>query len=74
MTTEKIVTKPVNTHDACFHQNNKISEMLVVSSIDGLNVDGKDLWVAQTPEGEVKIFKPKDDAFESRTVAQNAQI
>ncbi len=73
-TTEKPVSEPVNTHDACFHQNHKISEKLVVSSIDGLSVDGKELWAAQTPEGEVKIYKRKEDAFENRSVAQNAQI
>lgn len=65
---------PIDTHETCFHQNHKISEMLVASSIGALNVNGADMWVAQTPEGNVKIYKPQGDAFESRSMAQNAQI
>ncbi|MBO4349786.1 MAG: hypothetical protein J6A01_02435 [Proteobacteria bacterium] len=67
-------TELVNTHDACFHVTHKVSEMLVVSSIGALTVDGKDLWVAQTPAGDVKIFKSQNDDVENRTIAQNAQI
>ena len=67
-------TEPVDTHETCFRNTHKISEMLVVSSIGMMHVDNTDFWVAQTPEGNVKVFKSQGDTFENRSIAQNAQI
>ncbi len=66
--------EPVNTHDACFHRNQKISAMMVASSIGAFSADNKEFWVAQTPEGEILIFRPQGENFESRTITTNAQI